>query len=203
MLRRLLSLLLLLPGALPAMAGSVQSPVQSVKLAYGQQQALLHFSADTPFRKAKPLCECTKVTLSGRQLTAVVDTSAFSQDMEKQIDVTLADGTTTRLTMRFSVPQALVLSSRSLIWPQGSPAQPKELHIRVPAGSPIHRVVEASLSGDAFDFTPRVVKEGSEYIVSVTPRSTDKKLLNRLIIQTDSTEPRYARYIIYLSIHPL
>ena len=196
------TLLLLLGGAMPLMAGFSKT-VQSVSLDYGQKQVVLTFESDTPIRKAKALCECTKVSFEGTKLTARVDTTAFSQDVEKQIDATTADGVTTRLTMRFSVPQALLLSSRTIIWKQGGPAQTKELRIRIPAGSPVRRLGEASLSGDAFEYTPRIVKDGAEYVVSITPHSTEKKLLNRLILKTDSADPRYSQHVIYLSIQPL
>lgn len=193
-------LLLFLLAALPLMA-AFPTPMQVVKLDYGQHEVVVQFTADGPIRKAKPLCDCTKVSIDGARLTARVDTRAFSQDVvEKQIDATTADGVETRLTMRFVVPSAVTLSARSFIWKQGAPAEPQLLTIRIPKGSPVHRVKEASLSGEAFDYTPRVVKEGEVYTVSIVPRSTEKKVLNRLIITTDSAESRYAQYIIYLSV---
>lgn len=192
-------ILLLIIGTMPLMAAFSQ-PVQVVQLAYGQQEAVLTFQADSNIRKAKPLCDCTKLSYHDNTLTARVNTSEFAQSVDKQIDATTADGVTTRLTMRFEVPQALQLSSRSMIWQQGGPSTEQKLAIRIPAGSPVHKVREAAISGDDFDYTPHTVKEGVEYSVSVTPRSTGKKALNRLIIKTDSADPRYAQYIIYLSI---
>lgn len=189
--------------ALPLMASGFSQPVQAVKLDYGQKEALIIFDADRSIRKAKPLCECTKTSFAGSRLTARVDTSGFSRDVEKQIDVTLEDGSKERLTMRFSVPQAVILSMRTIVWKQGGAPAAKELRIQLPPGSPVHRVTEASITGDAFDYVPHTVKEGAEYSVSITPRSTEKKVLNRLIIKTDSADPRYAQYIIYLSIQPL
>ena len=185
----------------PAWAGFPQ-PVQSVQLAFGQQEAQLVFEADSAIKSAKPLCECTTVRSEGKKLHVRVDTSGFSQDIEKQIETRTADGASTKLTMRFSVPQAISLSARSLIWKGAADAAPKSLRITIPTGSPVHRVTEASISGDAFDYTPRVVKEGAEYCVDITPLSMKKKALNRLIIKTDSKDPRYAAFIVYLSIQP-
>lgn len=194
-------LLLCLAAACPAWAAflSTERPVQ---LAYGQKSVDVVFESDTPITRAKPLCECTTVRVEGTRLTAHVDTGGFTQDVEKQIEATTAEGKTTKLTMRFRVPQALSLSARSLVWHRGGPATPKTLRITIPKGSPVHKVTEASISGEAFDYTPRVVKDGAEYCVDITPRSTDKKTLNRLIIKTDSAEPRYAGIIVYLSIQP-
>ena len=39
-----------------------------------------------------------------------------------------------------------------------------------------------------------------EFTVTVTPKSTAKRTLNRLMIDTDSTDPRFARCIIYLQV---
>lgn len=176
-------------------------PVQEVQLAFGQKEADIAFEADSPIRKAKPLCKCTTLSIQGAKLTAKIDVSDFAQALvEKEIEATTADGSTTRLIMRFHVPQAVQLSTRSLIWRQGAPARPKELRLHIPAGSPVHSLAEAAISGDAFDYTPRIVKAGAEYAVSITPRSTAHEALNRLILKTDSADPRYAQYIIYLSI---
>lgn len=188
-------------GALPLMAAFPQ-PVQEVPLSYGQKEAVVVFEADRPIRRAKSLCDCTKVSYEGARVIARVDTSGFTQSADKQLEATTTDGTTTRLTMRLQVPQAVLLSARSLIWKQGSAAAPQQLRITIPKGSPVRTVAEAALSGEDFDYVPRVVKAGAEYTVSITPRSTAKKTLNRLIIKTDHPDLRYAQYIIYLSIQP-
>ena len=74
------------------------------------------------------------------------------------------------------------------------------LRITLPKGSPITHISNAALSGDAFDYTPAIVKRGSEYTVTITPRSTAKAALNRLLLTTDSPDPRYQRHIIYLQV---
>ena len=198
-MRALIFLLVL--GTAPLMA-AFPRPVQAVKLRYGQTEATVAFEADCAIRKAKALCDCTTLSFSGSTLTAHVDTSGFSSSVEKQLEATTTDGKTTTLTMRFDVPQALQLSAKSLIWQQGGAPDVRELRIRIPAGSPVHSVTEAALSGDAFDYTPRTLKAGADYSVSIRPRRTDKKILNRLLIKTDSTDKRYAAYIVYLSIQP-
>lgn len=187
--------------ALPTWAGFAE-PVQPVQLEFGQREAEVIFEADSPVRSAKPLCECTSLRREGCKIIARVDTAEFSQDVDKQIDATTADGVTTRLTMRFAVPQAITLSARTLVWKLGQAPAPQTLRITIPKGSPVRRVTEASLTGDAFDYTPRAVRPGSEYAVDLTPKTVGKKTLNRLIIKTDSADKRYAAYIVYLSIQP-
>lgn len=193
-------LLLLLAAALPALAGFRQ-PVQTVKLTCGQTRASVVFETDgTGIRKTKPLCDCTKLQSSGTKLIAEVDTSTFDADVDKQIDVTTTDGLTTRLTMHFVVPPAIVLSARSLIWKKGSIPAPQVLTITLPEGSPIRSIKDAGLSGTNYDFVPEIVTKGREYRITVTPKDTAKGNLERLVIKTDCTDKRYAQRLIYLQV---
>lgn len=185
--------------AVPALAGFSKT-TQSVKLGYGQNEVKLVFTADTDIRRAKPHCDCTEVDIEGNRLVATVDTSKFEGQVEKTIDATTADGKTTRLTMRFTVPPAVQLSARNLQWRVGAPATPQTLRITLPSGSPVRNVTEAALSGSDFDYDPRKGKRPGEFTVTVTPKSTARRVLNRLIIETDSADPRFSRYIIYLQV---
>lgn len=191
---------LLLAAALPALAG-FRHPAQTVKLSCGQTRATVTFETDgTGIRKTKPLCDCTKLQTSGTKLIAEVDTSTFDADVDKQIDVTTSDGLTTRLTMHFIVPPAIVLSARSLIWKKGGEPEPQELTITLPEGSPIRSIKDAGLSGTNYDFVPETIEKGREYRLTVTPKSTAKGNLERLVIKTDCPDKRYAQRIIYLQI---
>lgn len=191
---------LLLAAAMPALAGFPR-PQQTVKLACGQKHATVLFETDgTSIRKTTPLCDCTKLQTKGTTLIAEVDTSTFDTDVDKQIDVTTSDGLTTRLTMHFIVPPAIVLSARSLVWAKGSEPAPQVLTITLPKGSPIRSIKDAGLSGENYDFLPETVDKGREYRITVTPKSTKKGNLERLVIKTDSPDKRYAQRIIYLQI---
>ena len=184
----------------PALAGFPQ-PTQLVKLSYGQQKATVVFSTDgTAVTKAKAHCDCTTLQKEGTRLIAEVDTSKFEGKVSKTIDATTADGKNTRLTMQFEVPPAIVLSARSLQWKIGSSPAPKVLSITLPKGSPVKGISDAGLNGEAFDYRPQTITKGREYRITITPLSTEKPILNRLVIKTDSTDPRYAQQIIYLQI---
>ena len=138
--------------------------------------------------------------VKGTRLTAVVDTRTFDRDVEKTIAAETDDGEEVTQRMQFRVPQAMQLSARSLVWKRGAAPAPQVLRITLPKGSPITHIADAALSGDAFDYSPKVVKRGKEYSVTITPRSTAKAALNRLVLTTDSTDPRYHRQIIYLQV---
>lgn len=184
----------------PALAGFPQS-TQQVKLNYGQQKATMVFTTDgSAVTKAKAHCDCTTLQREGTRLIAEVDTSKFEGKVSKTIDATTADGKTTRLTMQFDVPPAIILSARSLQWQVGRKPIPKVLTITLPKGSPVKGINDAGLNGEAFDYRPQTVIKGREYRITVTPLSTAKPVLNRLVIKTDSTAPRYSQQIIYLQV---
>lgn len=193
-------ILLPLLCTLPVLAG-FKSTTQVVPLKFGQQSATVVFeTTGEEIDDAEPHCDCTKVSIKGHRLTAVVDTHTFDRDVEKTISAETADGEEVTLRMQFRVPQAIILSARSLVWKRGSAPAPQVLRITLPKGSPITHITDAALSGDAFDYTPKVVKKGREYTVTCTPRSTAKATLNRLVLTTNSTDPRYHRQIIYLQV---
>lgn len=186
--------------AAPALAGFPQT-TQRVALSYGQQEAVIVFTTDgAAITKAKAHCDCTDLQNAGTRLIATVDTSKFEGRVSKTIDATTADGKTTRLTMQFDVPPAIVLSTRSLQWKVGSTPAPKVLTITLPKGSPVKGINDAGLNGEAFDYRPQTVTKGREYRITVTPLSTAKPVLNRLVIKADSSDPRYAQQIIYLQV---
>ena len=193
-------LLLPLLCTLPAMA-AFKSTTQVVPLKFGQESATIVFeTTGEEIDDAEPHCDCTKVQVKGTRLTAVVDTRTFDRDVEKTIAAETEDGEEVTLRMQFRVPQAIQLSARSLVWKRGAAPTPQVLRITLPKGSPITHIADAALSGEAFDYSPKVVKRGKEYSVTITPRSTAKAALNRLVLTTDSPDPRYHRQIIYLQV---
>ena len=194
---RYLPILLL---ALPAMA-AFKNTTQVVPLQFGQQSATVIFETQGEgIEEAEPHCDCTKLQLEGNRLTAVVDTRTFDRDVEKTITAETENGEEVTLRMQFRVPQAIHLSARSLVWKRNAAPTPQVLRITLPQGSPITHITNAALSGDAFDYAPKVVKRGREYSVTITPHSTAKAVLNRLVLTTDSADPRYHRQIIYLQV---
>ncbi len=193
-------ILLSLLCTLPAMA-AFKSTTQVVPLKFGQESATIVFeTTGEEIDDAEPHCDCTKVQVKGTRLTAVVDTRTFDRDVEKTIAAETEAGEEVTLRMQFRVPQAMQLSARSLVWKRGTAPTPQVLRITLPKGSPITHIADAALSGEDFDYVPKVVKRGREYTVTITPRSTAKAALNRLVLTTDSTDPRYHRQIIYLQV---
>ena len=191
---------MLLAGSLPLFAGFAQ-PTQSITLDYGQKETTVVFVADSAVKKAKAHCDCTTLSISGNTITAKVDTSLFDASVDKTISATTADGKQTTLTMKFEVPQAVVITPASLIWKVGEAPTPKVLHITVPQGSPVKSLKQAGLEGEDFVYDAAKGKRPGEYSVTVTPKSTAKRLRNRLVIKMESDDPRFSQRIIYLRVN--
>ena len=191
---------MLLAGSLPLFAGFAQ-PTQSITLDYGQKETTVVFVADSAVKKAKAHCDCTTLSISGNTITAKVDTSLFDASVDKTISVTTADGKQTTLTMKFEVPQAVVITPAALIWKVGEAPTPKVLHITVPQGSPVKSLKQAGLEGEDFVYDAAKGKRPGEYSVTVTPTSTAKRLRNRLVIKMESDDPRFSQRIIYLRVN--
>ncbi len=193
-------LALWLAGALPLFAGFAQ-PTQSIALEYGQKETTVVFVADCAVKKAKAHCDCTTLSVSGNTITAKVDTSLFDASVDKTISATTVDGKQTTLTMKFDVPQAVIFTPAALIWKVGEAPTPKVLRITVPQGSPVKALKQAGLEGEDFVYDAAKGKRPGEYSVTVTPKSTAKRLRNRLVIKMESADPRFSQRIIYLRVN--
>ena len=185
--------------ALPAFAG-FSATTKTVRLGYGQKETQVVFESDSPITNAKAHCDCTELEVAGKRLVATVDTSQFDAPVEKTISAETADGKKATLTMKFDVPPAVVFSPASLSWKVGEAAKPKVLRITVPAGSPVTALKEAGLSGEDFIYKAAKGNKKGEYTVTVTPKSTAKRVRNRLVIKMESDNPRFAQRIIQLRV---
>lgn len=185
---------------MPLFAGFAQ-PTQSIALEYGQKETTVVFVADCAVKKAKAHCDCTTLSVSGNTITAKVDTSLFDASVDKTISATTADGKQTTLTMKFDVPQAVIFTPAALIWKVGEASTPKVLRITVPQGSPVKALKQAGLEGEDFVYDAAKGKRPGEYSVTVTPKSTAKRLRNRLVIKMESADPRFSQRIIYLRVN--
>lgn len=168
-------------------------------------------SAPVTITRVKPHCECTKASVEGGRTTVPpgasgrllldIDTKTFTGTVMKDVSVTTSDGQTRRLTVAVSVPESITVSPKGLSWKQGGAATPKTVAITLAPNCPFG-LKRASLVGDAFHYDTHVLTPNKRFTVTVTPKSTQNKVINRLLIETDSSDPRYARIPVFLSIHP-
>lgn len=213
------SLTLLAAVAAGALNAELQFPQTTLREQISPQQQTLQTaftfkntgSEPVTITRIKPHCECTKAAVEGGRDTVApgasgrlllnIDTKTFTGTVMKDVSVTTSDGKTRRLTVAVSVPESITVTPKGLSWKQGGAATPKTVTITLAPNCPFH-LKQASLVGDAFHYDTHALVPNKRFSVTVTPKSTQNKIINRLLIVTDSSDPRYARIPVFLSIHP-
>lgn len=154
-------------------------------------------------------CDCTNAAYMGSKtvlapgeqssVEASMKTGTFSGVVEKEL-IVKAEGSDYKLTIKAVIPEIVKISPRKLEWTQGEAPNPKEMIIRIDPGHGL-KLTDVSLVGKDFNYEPVTVKAGREYKVIVTPKTTDKAAFNSIWILTDSTIPRYSRFLGFLAIN--
>ncbi len=179
------------------------TPQREVKLDWARSPLILIERLDSPVADAKSNCDCMDVDVVGEgrnELRIKIDATVFAEDSVRTLEVAMEDGATRKLHYHFRVPIALQLNASSLIWERGKPAKPQTLRVRIPDGSPIKNLHDVAMDKQSFTLSTKTLRRGKSYEVSLTPHSTDKPQLVRLIITTDSPYEYYKRYLVYLRV---
>ncbi len=184
----------------PLAQAQFAQPALKYNLEYGQEWQNFTFTADSPIKSAKPNCDCTTVRIDGNILVAQVNTIDFTEDTNRSIDVTMKDGRRCTIWVCFGVPQAVSFSTKTLLWERGAEATPQSIHIEIPKDSPVSKLKEAGLSGSDFTMSIETNPKKRTYDITITPVSTAKKCMNRLVIKTVTKDERSSQYILYLRV---
>ena len=105
------------------------------------------------------------------------------------------------LTTKVTIPYLIAAFPQSLIWNIGEEPKSKVITIKVDNSEPI-KVIKHSCSSPQVDYTMETVKEGFEYKLTITPKSTEKVLFAALRLTTDSTNPRYKSVQTFITVKP-
>lgn len=196
----LTSLFLAMAVLCPLAQAQFAHPALKYNLQYGQEWQNFTFTADGPIASAKPNCDCTTVQIEGNILVAHVNTKDFTEDTQRSISVKMKDGRRCTIWVCFGIPQALTFSAKTLLWERGAAAAPQTIHIEIPKDSPVSKLKEAGLSGSDFTMDIKVNAKKRTYDITITPISTAKKRMNRLVIKTETKDERSSQYILYLRV---
>lgn len=154
-------------------------------------------------------CDCTEAEYENGKtaiapseqgvVKAVIKTGSFSGLVEKELLVN-AQGSTYKLVIKAKIPDVISISPKKLEWKNGEEPTPKTITITIQDKLLPLKLTKVSLEGDAFNYEPVTVKPGREYKVVVTPKTTQKAVINSIWILTDSTVPRYSRVLGILAV---
>lgn len=103
--------------------------------------------------------------------------------------------------MTIKVPHQIAAFPHALSWKKGDAPEAKEFVIKVMDEKPINILTHKSSSA-AMDYTLETVKEGYEYKVTVTPKSTEAPHFASISLTTDSKNPRSKRVTCFMSVKP-
>lgn len=142
-----------------------------------------------------------KVGESGKML-GKLDVSKFLGTVDKAIELKLeGESEPIVLTLRVQIPELVALEPANLKWDLGGPAEPQTMKIKVKHTKPI-RIIKHTGNNPRFDYEFKVIKEGWEYEMVVTPKDTASSGLGMLSLTTDCEFPRFKRAMGYAVIRP-
>ncbi|NNC88804.1 MAG: hypothetical protein HKN82_10140 [Akkermansiaceae bacterium] len=104
-----------------------------------------------------------------------------------------------KLTVRVEIPELVSVEPKTLFWNLGEPAVPQAFKLRMNGEKPL-KIVDVSGTNEQFPFEMKTVKEGSEYELVVTPKSTEGRAFGLIRLRTDSEFVRHQRYQCFVVI---
>ncbi len=194
-----------------------EQPVQnvSVKIEDGEIAARFAFkvTGNRPVKitDIRTFCSCVRAETADGKMefqpgeSGVIDTAfevgGFEGELSKEVVVTTDDAAQaeSRLVLKLSIPGLFQIAPAQLIWQVGEAAVAKTVNIKVLGGDPV--VIKAAVpSREVMKTSIREISPGKEYEISVTPSSTEAKVLGLVRVETDSKFSRYQKRLVFFNI---
>lgn len=136
------------------------------------------------------------------KVVGVFKVGAFQGLVEKQMAARVRDDAGERdvvLTVAVEVPEVLRVEPGTLVWEAGGAPDPKEFTLKVIWPEKVNlKAIECSR--DEFTITSKVIEEGKEYRITVTPKSTPQPMLGLVQFRTDSRFEKYRDPMAFLHV---
>lgn len=135
------------------------------------------------------------------EIEAVFEVGGFEGELKKEVLVTTDDPTAqpARLVLEVKIPGLFEITPSQLVWIVGEEPASKSVRIKV-LGDEAVAVKAAVSSRETMAPAIREITPGKEYELTVTPASTDKKVLGLVRVETDSKYPRYQKRLVFFNI---
>lgn len=104
-----------------------------------------------------------------------------------------------KLVVGVQVPELFQISPNLTQWEIGEEVTTKTISFKVVHDDPI-KITEVSSSRQNMNIELRTIKEGREYAIDVTPKSTDNVTLGVVRIQTDCDIKRHRRKMAFVGV---
>lgn len=134
-------------------------------------------------------------------INAVFQLSKFTGQQEKAITVISNEKENPRQKLRVAVdiPKVVEITPQLLEWKVGEEAKTKSFRIKVPHTDPV-KILSVKPSRDTFAYEMKVIEEGRDYEIFLTPTSTEAPMLGVLRIETDCAIEKHKRQMAFFSI---
>lgn len=216
--------ILLLSLALASFAQAAElkfaEPVREVRPAADAETVAIDFNFANTSKKAVTIskadagCTCMKVVFAGGKMEyapgesgvmrAIFKLGQFSGTVERPISLWLDTDpkkpATQAVTAKIQIPAVIVMEPRTLKWASGGPAEPQTIRIRMADGKTIH-VTDVKPSTEQFSTELKVVEEGRQYDLIVTPRDVTVTGVGVIVIETDSAVQKLQTQQVYAMVH--
>lgn len=128
--------------------------------------------------------------------------STFVGKHEKSVLVSTDDKKQPEWQINFilDVPAVVDIQPKTLEWFVGDKPGPKASLIRFTGDEPMKIIKITPHRENSVDFEWKELKEGREYLVTVTPRSTEAVMMSALKIETSSSIAKYRNQLVFFSV---
>lgn len=156
-------------------------------------------------------CSCLKAETKDQKMTfapgakgsieTLFEVGGFEGVLKKELVVTTDDPKQPeiRLVLEITIPALYDIKPSQLVWQAGGPAEAKSVTLKVLGDDPVH-ITAAVSSRNAMSATVKEITAGREYEVTVTPSSTQQKMLGLVRLELDSKYPRYQKRLVFFNI---
>ncbi len=133
--------------------------------------------------------------------TARFKVSTFVGRHEKYVIATTNDPDQEEWRINFilDVPTVVEIKPKTLQWHLGDEPSPKSCLVQF-TGEELTKIVKITATRENVNFDWKELKEGREYLVTVTPKTTDDVTLGALKIETNSPIAKYRNQLAFFSI---
>jgi hypothetical protein len=187
----------------------------TAKISESQLSASFPFSIsgdkEVKIKDIHAFCSCVKAETKDKKMTfapgekgsieTLFEVGGFEGVLKKELVITTDDPKQpeTRLILEITIPALYDLKPSQLVWQAGGPAEPKSVILKVLGDDPVH-ITAAVSSRNAMSASVKEITAGREYEVTVTPSTTQQKMLGLVRLELDSKYPRYQKRLVFFNI---
>lgn len=132
------------------------------------------------------------------QIDVVFKLGSFTGHNSKTMTV-VAGEQRTRLRVGVQIPNVITITPNVLEWYMGDKLEPKKFTVKVEHPDPIN-ITEMKASREGFDPELKVIKEGREYEITLTPESIEVGMLGYLRLTTDCKLKKHKNQMAFFAI---